>query len=268
MKAQKKGAFSVSQKALLSKRGQIALFVIIAIMLVGAVLVLLIAKPKIPFITPEKIDVESYIQKCATDSMTAAADKIMSQGGFLDLNNTEKIMYKGSYVAYLCYTTEFYRPCVNQAPLLENQIAKQINDYSKPLMEKCILKLKANLENKGYTASIGALNTSVTLFPKSIIMNISLPITATKGDETLAYEGFDSKISSPAYEFASLANEIINSEITYGDFNDINYIMFHPDMMIYKDKINFDKFYTLEMNGKLFVFSVRSNVIPEGWRMK
>jgi len=251
----------------MNKRGQIALFVIIAILIIGAVLFLIIAKPQIPFVTPTKIDVPAYIEKCATDSMAAAADKIMSQGGFLDLNNSEKIMYKGSYVAYLCYTTEFYRPCVNQAPLLENQIANQINDYSKPEMEKCILRLKANLENSGYTANIGALNMSVILVPKEILMNVSLPVTASKGTETLDYNEFDAKTASPMYEFADLANKIINSEIVYGDFDDISYILTHPDMMIYKDKIGYDKFYTLETSGKLFVFSIRSNVIPEGWRM-
>jgi hypothetical protein len=247
----------------MNKRGQIALFVIIAVMIIAAVVFFLILRPKIIAPAAEKADVENVIINCMKDEAVKTSDLLIKQGGYSNPDFYK--IYNGSKVGYLCYTQEFYKPCINQRPNLLVSLGDEIATNVENSLSKCASTLKTQLEKQGYSASMGKANVTAVLSPDSILINANMTINIEKGNETKRFESFDASVASPLYDFAILASDIVNNEIRYGDFDQQTYMLLHSDTIIEKHMINFDRFYIINFKGKTFTFVVRSFALPPGY---
>src|SRR3989344_3008285 len=101
-----------------NKRGQVTIYVIIAIFIIAIILflLLLIKQKGLDIILPKpSIQTPSeYIEKCARDSAQEAIEIMLPQGGYLNPENYR--IYNKNKVAYLCYNHNFYQPCITQEP--------------------------------------------------------------------------------------------------------------------------------------------------------
>jgi hypothetical protein len=97
-------------------------------------------------------------------------------------------------------------------------------------------------------------------------------MTLTKGEERRTFENVTSSLNWPLYDFIMVSKDIINDE-KIGYFNDIAYMIGHPWIDIEKDRISNSNplydgsiIYSLreKSTGKMFVFAVRSKVLPKG----
>lgn len=259
----KEGKIKVERGKKAEKRAQVTLFVIIAIVIVAAVVFLVLYKPSIaPAPTVE--DPSSYIEKCSKDATSDAINTISMQGGLINPQNY--ILYDQQKVAYLCYTTEYYKGCVNQQPLLKETVEAQITEKIKPTVQKCVDNVVTEYKGKGYTVTSGALSIETVLQPRKVYINVRDQIVLTKG-EAVRYEKFNSILSHPLYAFVMLSNEIVNSEASEGDFDQLTYMLLHNDIDIDKKRTNVSTIYTLQdrKTNKQFVFAVKSWETPGGF---
>ncbi|MBI5148974.1 hypothetical protein HZA33_04815 [Candidatus Pacearchaeota archaeon] len=245
------------------KRAQVTLIVIIAIVIVAAVVFILMYKPSVVTTPTSVTDPSSYIEKCARDSASEAINLLSKQGGLISPQNY--ILYDGQKVDYLCYTTEYYRGCVNQEPLLKQTVENEITKEIKPEIQKCVNDVVSNYQGKGYSVSAGSLNVETVLQPRKVLVNVNVPITLIKG-ETVRYTKFNAVLSHPLYNFIILSQEIVNSEARYGDYDQLSQMLLRPDISIDKTRVDLATIYILKdrRTGKQFEFAIKSYKSPGG----
>jgi hypothetical protein len=252
----------------LNKRGQLMLFVIIAIVIIAIILlVVLLPKSNKTKIQEQITDPNAYLQDCINTQLEPIIDSISEQGGYLD-NNGLCIVHHSICRHYLCYQTVPYQTCINQEPLLQEHITNLIKTkLQQGIISGCISKFSESARKKGYDiSSCNSPSFSVNLTSGQVSIPFTCSMTLTKGQETNKFEKFNSVLNSPLYDFVSVVKEIINDEITKGDFDQVPYMLSHNWLSIEKFRTtDGSKIYTIKSNtNKEFVFAVRNNWMPPG----
>ena len=101
------------------KRGQVTIFIIIAIIIVALAFLIYSFYPQIKStIGAEEKNPVSYIQTCLEDKIKDVASVLSLQGGSMSPENY--VLYEDEEIEYLCYTNEYYKNCVFQTLFLGN----------------------------------------------------------------------------------------------------------------------------------------------------
>ena len=247
------------------KRGQLTIFIIIAIIIVALGVLLYLLFPQIRvnfgFVTD---DPSSFIQNCMEDSIQNAVETISLQGG--SLNPENYFLYDDSKIEYLCYTNEYYIPCVVQQPLLKQHIENEIKESIRTESDSCFNSLKQNFENLGFTVNLRNGDTKVELLPKIIVITYNKELSLTR-DSTERYEKLEVVIRSNLYELMSIANSILSMETQYGDSETTIYMNYYHDLKVEKKKqTDGTTIYILtdRNKGDKFQFASRSVAWPPG----
>ena len=125
------------------RRGQIAIWVIIAVMLVATIAIFFLIARKAVSPSGSFSDEQSpkaYIERCARDAIDEAVGIMLPQGGFV--NPTNFIKKDEIKISYLCRNSGNYLHCINQHPMYLNEMKLEIKNYIRPKVEKCFLDLK------------------------------------------------------------------------------------------------------------------------------
>ncbi len=216
------------------KKGQIAIFVIVAIILVAGILIFFLVNrsPKIQrgqdFDNPE-----SYIDNCVKDKLTTVLDTMMLQGGFAEPEDF--ILYNGDKVTYLCKNINYYEPCVNQHPRYITRLQEEINNEAKSGVEQCFSELENELERRNYEVSGGNVEINAVLKEDFIELKINRDFTMSKEDVTRNFEGFEIVLLNPAFNLAYIANEIADQEAKSCYFSTDGFMALYPKYDIRKD---------------------------------
>jgi hypothetical protein len=250
-----------------NKRGQVTIFIIIAILIIGAVALFYVLIPKTQ--TGAGFDVNNpsgFIQNCLESKIEDSVKLLSNQGG--SINPEFYFNYNEEKIEYLCYTNENYKLCVVQQPLLKPHIESEIKKGISAEVTSCFNNLKSNYESKGYTAQLEIGKTKVELLPKRVITTFeNYTFTATKG-ETKRYNSFNVILDNNLYELISIANSIIEYETTYGNADPRIYMMYYPDLKVEKNlRDDGTRIYVLtdRNTGNKFQFASRSVAIPPGY---
>jgi hypothetical protein len=205
------------------RKAQVTVFIILGICIFIVLLLLFTKKSDITAIFSKESPV-SQIQKCIEDSTLQAKEIVSMQGGSIDPKNY--YLYDGNKVDYVCYTSDYYKNCVMQKPLLKNSVEKEIKDYIEKNVLDCTQVVKTSLENKGYSVYMKKPVVDIELVPGNILVNTGLDLEITKsGTET--YKNIKTEISSNLYEFVMVASSIQNWETRYGDSETLNYMFYY-----------------------------------------
>ncbi len=249
----------------MKKRGQITLFVIIALVIIFLIAFLFLW----PSIQSNFISFEprSYIVDCVTDYVKEGLDAVEERSGSMSPENY--MLFNGEKVGYLCYTNEYYKTCSAQKPLLTSHIETEIEIYTNFKARSCFNNLKKELEKRGYEVSMGEHNVDVDLVPDKAEIVVELPLTIYK-DSRISYETF--RFSSPTkiYNFAMIASSIVNWESRYGDAEVTDYMNYYPNIKVEKLKqSDGSTIYRLtdRETGERFVFASRSVAWPPGYEI-
>lgn len=246
-----------------NKRGQVTVFIILAIAIVIVLIVLLTGRDRLfsVFIPESPIN---QIRTCAQEPVEEAIDILKLQGGSLDPELY--YLYQGNKVEYLCYTDANYKNCVMQKPLLKQSIEKEIKSYAEPRIKNCINSVVDELKNKGYEVSITSPDISFSLVPNNIMININTNLQITK-DSTELYKSIKTDVSSKLYDMVMITSSISNWEALYGDSETMTYMMYYPSLKIEKKKQGDGTtvyILTDRDSEDKFMFASRSLVIPAG----
>jgi hypothetical protein len=247
----------------MNKKAQITLFVIIALVIVGVLIIFLVWGNKIiPMVTTKTPMNE--IKSCIEDSAKQGIEIIGKQGGEIEPDNY--ILYKGEKIEYVCYTTESYQTCVMQKPLLKQDVEKELAEYLKPYVKNCIDGVKISTEGKGYDVTATEPRVSVELVPNNAIINTNSDFIATKGDKTENYKNIKIEMSSGLYDEIMIASSIANFEARYGTAESMIYMVYYPSLRVNKTEFQGTRIYTItdKEKGDSFQFASRSLVFPSG----
>jgi len=250
------------------KRGQVTIFIILAIVIVAVGVLVYLFYPKIQSsFSLNTDDPSTYLRNCIRGDLEGVVNDVSLRGG--NLNPGDYFLYDDEKISYLCYTNQNYRPCVMQYPLLEQHISEEIKINIIENVDSCFDGLKENFENKGYEVKLKKGETIVELLPKRVIVKFEHELSLKKGENVLRYGGNDNRMISVAlnnnlYELISITNSILNFEATDGDAEVITYMDYYRDLKVEKKKQSEGTtIYVLtdKNNGNKFQFASRSYVL-------
>jgi hypothetical protein len=251
----------------INNRGQITIFIILALILVViiAMLFLLFRSPEQNIVDDE--NPQAFIEKCTKDAVNEALEILMPQGGYLEPQNYK--LHENKKLAYLCYTGEYYQTCSNQVPMLIEHIEQEIIDYTRPRIANCFQILESKLEGRyDIVANMDELNINVNLQPKQVIVDIEKEFKMTHGSDVRIFNDFKIKIMSPIYELTKLTLKILSREAISCNFDYVDYVMLYPENDIRKFVTgDSSRIYTLreKVSGEEFIFAIRNCVMPPGF---
>ena len=248
----------------MERKGQVTLFVILAVLLV-AIVVIIFAFPEVNVFSTA-VNPSSYLKDCIEPEVTEIKDVLSRQGGYQ--NPRSYALYQDERLAYLCYTAENYIPCIVQQPLLVKHVEKEIKDYIEPRAKQCLQDLKNQYERKGYDVSGSSGTVNVSIVPSKILVEFAAPMTIRK-EETQTFQKFAVSVDSEWYDLLLTAVSIIEYESTFGDSETGLYISYYPNLRI--DKTRRDDGSTIYKLSDVttedaFAFATRSLVWPQGLR--
>ena len=248
-----------------NKGAQVAIWIILAILLVVSIIIFALLNREPGLTSQELLNPKAYIEKCTRQSVNEALDPILEQGGFIEPENYK--LYNGIKATYLCQNIGYYKPCINQHPLLLNEIKKEVYSYVKPRIEQCFSQLKENYEKRGYDVSLGDMSLDVSLAPSRVFVDIDRVLVISRGEEVNRYEKFKAEIVSSVYDIGSVAIEIASQQAKYCYFEYVGYMILYPRFSIdVYSMSDSTKIYTIEdeySNEKMNI-AIRSCAIPPG----
>ncbi len=247
------------------KRGQLTIFVIVSLVIVGLAVLAYLFFPRILVglgISSE--NPEMFMQTCMENKINEVVEDISLQGG--SLNPENYILYQDNKIQYLCYTREYYVPCVMQQPLLNQKIESEIARGVKNSVDECFDAMKKNFENQGYNVNLKKGETIIELLPKKISVTFNNDLTLTK-DSAKRYEKINIFLDNNLYELTSIADSILNWEARYGNAETTIYMNYYHELKVEKLlQSEGSKIYILtnRNSGDKFQFASRSVVMPPG----
>lgn len=251
---------------MIKKRGQITIFIIIAIIIVALGILIYFFFPQIKTslgLVPKTP--QQFIQSCLEDKIRESVETLSLQGG--SIAPEHYFSYNGNNIEYLCYTNEYYKTCVVQQPLLkqhiENEIKKDIADEA----DQCFDSMKQSYEKKGYDVNLVKGEMSVELLPKRIVITFNNKAVFSK-ESSERYDKFSVVLNNNLYELISIADSIINWETSYGDAETTAYMNYYPYLKVEKKKQTDGTTIYIITNRNTknkFQFASRSVVWPPGY---
>ena len=248
-----------------NKRAQITIFVILAILIVAAIILMftLYKGPISENLAKKGQEPNVQISQCVGKHVDEASDKLIENGGYIGGYLNMSFKYKD--VPYLCYTKENYARCIIQKPVLIEHLEKEIYDYIEPKIENCFVLLKEDFENRGYEIQMqDEMSFSVKLISQKAKVNINRKLEATKSDESRKFESFTSTAQTPVYDFAIIVQNIIEQEANYGNSDYVQIMRTNTWADIEKFQTGDDNtIYTITdtKTKKSWRFAVRGNVL-------
>jgi len=258
----------------MKKRGQVTIFIIIAIVIISAIALFFLFRSgiEIPGIgIGKETSPSSFLESCIEDKIKETTEIISSQGGYINnpLNKTFKFTEEDSPldISYLCYTQNYYIPCINQEPMLIQHLKDEIKNYISDDVGDCFDGLTSSLDKQGYSVDVKYRGFEVELMEKKVVIEIDAELTLTKSGETTKQEDFKIIVPSRFYDLAIVVQEIVSQEAEFCNFEYLGYMLLYPQWDIDKFRTSDSIIiYTVEHKDskEKFRFSIRGCVIRPG----
>lgn len=249
-----------------NEKGQIAIFVIVAVIIVALLLIFLFY-PKLPFISKTgELSPISYLKSCIEPDLKKNVETLSNNAGY---SNPEGILeYQGDKIKYLCYTAEYYKTCVVQQPLIKEHFEQELNVLIKEKTQTCVQNLKTEYEKRGYEVSLGKIDSRANINMGNILIAITSPMSVKKSGSSQSFSGFNIEMKSEMYDLVMIGVSVIDFESSAGDSETTLYMQYYPSLKIEKTRLgDGSKVYRLTNveTNESFRFASRSLVWPPGY---
>ena len=255
------------------RKGQVTIFIIVGILFITAIMLFFFLREDLLPGTGGKPEENpgGFLETCLEDRLIEGTKLISSQGGYIEnpLNRTFRFNDENDFtdISYLCYNQNYYRPCINQEPMLIQHLKAEVKKYVLDDVRNCFDNLVSSLDKKGYVVDATYNGFEVELMSKKVVINIDGKIVLTKSGETTKQENLEIIIPSRFYDLAVVVQEIVSQEARFCHFEYLGFMLFYP-------QFNIDKFragdgtiiYTVQHKDSKeeFKFAIRGCVIPPG----
>lgn len=248
-----------------NKKAQIAIWFIIAFVIVAIILIFFFVQRKAVLEKPQEFNPKSYIDLCAKKAVEKVVDNMMLTGGIIEPQNYK--IYKDTKVPYICENRNYYLPCINQHPMLLEEYKREILNYSKPGIEECFQGLKDEVEKRNGNVVYSPLIFDLALSPGIISLNIERKTSITSNGEKIEVDNFDSQIRSSLYDITNVVIDIAAGEAKNCNFEYVTYMILYKKWDITKFVMSDStKIYTIkDMDSqKETMIAIRGCAIPAG----
>ena len=193
------------------KRGQVTIFIILAILIVGGVLTYIFyLQPT--YLSPNTANLK--IESCINGIFEEPIKDLAKNGGMIE--PTFAYQYNGENISYLCYTNDYYQTCTVQNPFPEKLFEKNLAEITKDEISSCYSSSLDDLRKKGYDVPEEVPAFNIELQPEKIITTFEGGVTITKeSSQTIGELKIETKTS--VYNLLMLATTILQQEVQFGD---------------------------------------------------
>ena len=193
----------------MKKRGQISIFIILAIVIVAIIVIIIILNNKSSIFnqnSPEILNINSFLEECANQRALDAVRLIGLQGGYVNLPK-DYIETNLSNVAYGYYEGEKTLPS-------KDAIEKEINYYIETTTPYCT----DNTNFPDYNITIGNPSSQTKIVDNQVSVTLRLPASISKGTKTYSFEGpYEIQVPIRLGKIYSTAEYIIELEVKNPD---------------------------------------------------
>ncbi len=250
------------------RRGQISIFVIVGIMLVGVVILFffLINSRQTETSINTESNPESFVDECIRDSIRKNTEIMLPQGGFL--NPGDYKIYNDAKIAYICKNINYYESCVMQYPRFLTRISEELEEGMNEDIQDCFISLEEDLSSKRYSVSGGEFDISIVLKPGSVEGVVYRNMRISKEGYENSFESFSASVKSPLYDLSYIANEIARQEAKYCYFEYVGFMLLYNKFDVRKTAMSDStKIYTIKdkASGEEMNIAIRGCAIPAGF---
>jgi hypothetical protein len=238
-----------------NKRGQVTIFIIIGILIVAGVVLFFTLRGQV---TDEEdkgssvsgeINPTSYMKTCVEDKVEETIFVLSRKGGYMNhpLNINFMFTNEGKYwnITYLCYTDKDEKCniiCPSVIGNLESEIKKEVEEE----ITSCFNGLVSSAEDNGYEIVEEEYNGFETdLKENRLVFDIKGKLILKKGESVERNENFNIEFSTKLYNLGMVAQDIVNSKSSSGNFDIVEYSIDNPEYKIETETRTRTKIYTL-----------------------
>jgi len=168
------------------KRGQVALFIIVAVVLIGAVSIyfVIISQEETEIAQRSDSPVYLYVESCIQDAAFLAVEAFGRQQGYYivpESRSIETVIYRMAYYYLegetLVPTNEFFQKEFSK--ILNDEIIIECSDFS-------------NFEEDGSIITFDAndIETTTRIFENEVVLNVNYPITVRDNESSVSFSRF------------------------------------------------------------------------------
>lgn len=247
----------------MSKRGQITIFMILGFVILIVILLLFFLQDSLketiygtkPMLDKKLASIKEEMQDCINDLSNSAIMQMGNQGG--TLTPTNYMLFKGEKISYLCFdfpltvidpaTGKRKIGCENQM-LVRSKMEKELNDYVKGQFNTCF-DINA-FRSSYYNLIAGKFDINITIEDDVVKYEITYPITLERKDVKVSFEELDFSQETPLGEIQKAANDILEFESTFGEFDNVGYTLLKQSKVeVFRTDLYPDTIYTVTTPG-------------------
>lgn len=246
-------------KSKINSRGQVTIFVILAIVIVSVVLIFIFWRgPDSEFELRKRVGFEG----CVQDALAQGIKELSPKSGFTNPESTYS--HLGEQVPYLCYTNEYYKTCVVQTPFLKQNFESEMKKLIRERVNTCYENSVNSLKDEGYDVVSGAVDFEVLAEPSVLRVELMAPTRIGSS----SFTKFNIEEQNDIYDILMIATSILQYEAGYGDADVSSMMFLYPEFII--DKLKQSDGTTIyvitsKRYGTEFKFASRSLAWPPGY---
>ncbi|MBS3175563.1 hypothetical protein J4440_06805 [Candidatus Woesearchaeota archaeon] len=216
----------------MQKRGQVALFVIVGILIIIAIALLFFFRGKIVDTGKQQIDTNQFLSstiknierdvlsKCVTSSTEDIVKSILVNGGSIK-ENINSLTYRGKKYRILCQAMENTNQCLS-SPLILSSIEQNMNEELNKKITNC-LKFDQFEDNSYELIKPKDFNVKLEMRKNSIVADLEYNLKIKRGENIVETEGIRKNLEIPLSDLFNAANDVLNRRSLFGNFDQVSY---------------------------------------------
>ena len=201
-----------------SKRSQVTIFIIIALVVLGAVLIYFALRQKAPAaITKELREPFDYFLSCIDNQVGMASKIAETQAGYVKLPEfspgsdympfSSQLDFSGVAVPYWYYASG--NGIIKEQFLTKKEIERQIEDYLSENLKNCDF---SQFTNQGYEIELKEFEPSVSISDYSVKASVNSEMKVSFGNLTETKRGHSAETQTRLGRFYNIAKEVYDKE--------------------------------------------------------
>jgi len=254
----------------INKRGQVTIFVIVAVLAVVLILMFFLLRGTIKEKTNISFTSKSpnqQLAECVSEHIDEASKIIIQNNGYLEKTDYKKsIEFEYELLPYLCYTEAFRTRCETQEPILISHLKDELYEYLDNRINECFVSLKNDLESDGFIITVDEQKRfEVELMPRKIEVKIEKNMKFKKTGEQTSFDKITISSVSPLYDMALVVLRIVNEEARWVNSEYLNIMRANTWVEINKMTLgNDNEVYEVidTKTGSRWRFAIKGGVFP------
>jgi hypothetical protein len=257
------------------KKGQVALFAVVGILILVLVGFTLYTRTNIFLVNPSEDDlnaeldsIRTHVQECIKETADGDIGRpivdLGLQGGYLKQGADTFRLYNDDKISYLCYNMEGTEQCMNRM-LLKKDMEQFIADDISEKIGSC-LDVQGFRKLGGFDIITGDINVITAIEKDNVRVSLDYPIAlkSKRSAASVSAGQFNAVINYPLGDLYDVANTIIDFETEFGDFDQFAYMLQKKGKYIIEKKKPYpDKLYIISRRDSSYVFQFFVQGEPE-----